>query len=170
MSSYQLLQFHSKITKKERQSDLNPPGSIHPADVCSSSFVICLTNQNMIGTECITCLSRSSTNSVVNRRHGSIFYLPTFAYTHLFTGGNYVKHWPYIRIPSVSSCFFHSLELILLTVCFLKPLTGCCTNSLVILQSYSHISLIFEIKYPISGANGKPLSCYVSGCLINTCC
>lgn len=105
MSSYQLLYFHSKITKKERQSDLNPPGSIHPADVCSSSFVICLTNQNMIGTECITHLSRSSTNSVVNRRHGSIFYLPTFAYTHLFTGGNYVKHWPYIRIPSVSLFF-----------------------------------------------------------------
>lgn len=115
MSSYQLLYFHSKITKKERQSDLNPPGSIHPADVYSSSFVICLTNQNMIGTECITHLSRSSTNSVVNRHHGSIFYLPTFAYTHLFTGGNYVKHYTYtlsqllffslIRAPFTNSLF-----------------------------------------------------------------
>lgn len=115
MSSYQLLYFHSKITKKERQSDLKPPGSIHPADVYSSSFVICLTNQNMIGTECITRLSRSSTNSVVNRHHGSIFYLPTFAYTHLFTGGNYVKHYTYtlsqllffslIRAPFTNSLF-----------------------------------------------------------------
>lgn len=140
MSSYQLLYFHSKITIKERQSDLNPPGSIHPADVCSSSFVICLTNQNMIGTECITHLSRSSTNSVVNRRHGSIFYLPTFAYTHLFTGGNYVKHWPYIRIPSVSSYFFS-----LIRAHFTNSLFPEASNRLLHKQ-FSHIIVLQSYK------------------------
>lgn len=53
--------------RRQGEDDLNYPQSIYPALVCSPSPFICLTYKNTNRSEFITCFSRSSAHSGVNK-------------------------------------------------------------------------------------------------------